>query len=65
MILLVRGAEELAVTLAALPGNGHRCVAMDVSDLDAWERFIAGIDRLDGLVTAAGVLGPVGPIDEL
>lgn len=64
LILLARGEEDLAATLAALPGNGHLSVAMDVSDLGAWERLVADIDRLDALVTAAGVLGPVGSIDE-
>jgi NAD(P)-dependent dehydrogenase (short-subunit alcohol dehydrogenase family) len=64
LVLLARGAEELEATVAALPGEGHRAVAMDVTDAAAWEELVAGLDRLDAVVAAAGVLGPVGPVEE-
>lgn len=48
------------------PGDGdHRALAIDVSDERAW-REAAGsgvLDGVDGLVTAAAALAPVGPID--
>jgi NAD(P)-dependent dehydrogenase (short-subunit alcohol dehydrogenase family) len=62
LVLVARGKAELEATRAALPGEGHTAHAFDVSDEDAWAEFAAGLDRLHGLVTAAGVLEPVGPI---
>jgi NAD(P)-dependent dehydrogenase (short-subunit alcohol dehydrogenase family) len=64
LVLVARGDGELEDAVAALPGDGHRGVAMDVSDLDAWQPLVARLDRLDGLVAAAGVLGPVGSAGE-
>ena len=76
-MLAERGAE---VTLAArdpaalnaavreLPGRGHRAIALDVSDLHGWPAAMAELDTgglLHGLVTAAGVLGPIGELGEI
>jgi NAD(P)-dependent dehydrogenase (short-subunit alcohol dehydrogenase family) len=62
LVLVARGEAELEATRAALPGEGHRAHAFDVSDEGAWAEVAAGLDRLHGLVTAAGVLEPVGPV---
>lgn len=62
LLLVARGEDELEATRAALAGEGHRARAFDVADEDAWRALAAGLDRLDGLVTAAGVLEPVGPV---
>jgi len=64
LLLVARGESDLEATVEALPGTGHRGVAMDVTDLDAWTELVAGLERLDGLVAAAGVLGPVGSLGD-
>jgi NAD(P)-dependent dehydrogenase (short-subunit alcohol dehydrogenase family) len=64
LVLVARGEKDLQAMIAALPGDGHQAVAMDVTDTVAWAGLIAGLDRLDALVAAAGVLGPVGPVED-
>jgi NAD(P)-dependent dehydrogenase (short-subunit alcohol dehydrogenase family) len=63
LLLVARGAAALDEARAALPGGPHETVALDVSDEDAWQELAGRVGQLDGLVTAAGVLDPVGPID--
>ncbi len=66
--LVARDQAALASALANLPGEGHRTLAFDVSDADAWIGAMRTLDRsgaLQGLVCAAGVLGPVGRLDEV
>jgi NAD(P)-dependent dehydrogenase (short-subunit alcohol dehydrogenase family) len=63
LILVAR--SSLAGVVNRLPGGPHESLEMDVRDTDAWERFrdrLAPAGLLHGLVTAAGVIGPVGPI---
>jgi NAD(P)-dependent dehydrogenase (short-subunit alcohol dehydrogenase family) len=60
--LLARDEAELERAREALPGEGHECFAMDVADEDAWQRLAASLGDLQGLVCAAAVLDPVGPI---
>jgi NAD(P)-dependent dehydrogenase (short-subunit alcohol dehydrogenase family) len=62
LLLVARGAAALDEARAALPGGPHETAALDVSDEDAWQELAGRVGRLDGLVTAAGVLDPVGPI---
>jgi NAD(P)-dependent dehydrogenase (short-subunit alcohol dehydrogenase family) len=67
VIVAARGAEEIDDTLAALPGGPHRGLRLDVAAQDAWSEALPEIagDRLDGLVTAAGILGPIGTLQEI
>lgn len=68
VIVIARGKDGLAEAVGSLHGTGHKGISMDVSDPPAWEDAIAHIDAgapLHGLVTAAGVLGPIGSLDEL
>jgi NAD(P)-dependent dehydrogenase (short-subunit alcohol dehydrogenase family) len=60
--LMARDQAELALARAELPGEGHELIAMDVTDEDAWRRCGPLIEDLQGLVCAAAVLDPVGPI---
>ncbi len=63
-----RGRARLEDAIAALPGDGHRAVTLDVADTAAWEEAMGAVDAdgpLDGLLHAAGVLGPIGPIGEI
>jgi 3-oxoacyl-[acyl-carrier protein] reductase len=60
--LIARGAEELEATRAALRGQGHEIHPMDVADEGAWEKLAHRLGDVHGLVCAAAVLEPVGPI---
>lgn len=65
LVLIARDAEALAALRAELPGGAHELVALDVADEQAWAAAAGALapeGRLDGLVTAAGVLAPIGPV---
>jgi 3-oxoacyl-[acyl-carrier protein] reductase len=70
VVIASRGTEALAAALAELggEGSGHQAIALDVADQSAWEQALHPLDAggpLDGLVAAAGVLGPIGSIAEV
>jgi polyisoprenyl-phosphate glycosyltransferase len=62
LVLVARGAAALEETCSALPGAGHSWRAFDVADDDAWRSNTADLDELFGLVCAAAVIAPIGPI---
>lgn len=64
-LILVARSSSLQDVAARLPGGPHQIEALDVRDADAWERSrhrLAPDGVLHGVVTAAGVIDPVGPI---
>jgi NAD(P)-dependent dehydrogenase (short-subunit alcohol dehydrogenase family) len=66
VVLAARTRERVEAAVAALPGAGHAGLVLDVADAAAWPAAMAAVDAggpLDGVVTAAGVLGPIGPAD--
>jgi 3-oxoacyl-[acyl-carrier protein] reductase len=67
VLVAARGAEEIDATVAALPGGPHNGIRLDVASAPAWTAALAEITsgQLDGLVTAAGILGPIGSLDEV
>jgi 3-oxoacyl-[acyl-carrier protein] reductase len=68
VVVVARGTEAIDAALDALDGSGHEGISLDVSDPRAWEDAAVRIDaggKLHGLVTAAGVLGPIGALDDL
>ena len=68
VIVAARNLHEVRATIDALPGDGHRALGLDVSDDAAWAGVVAEIESsgaLDGLVTAAGILGPIGSLEEI
>ena len=68
MIVAARGIEAIEAAIAALEGSGHEGISIDVSDPRAWENAAIRIDaggELHGLVTAAGILGPIGTLEKL
>jgi NAD(P)-dependent dehydrogenase (short-subunit alcohol dehydrogenase family) len=68
VVVAARGADAVNEAVAGLAGSGHQGLILDVSDPAAWESGMEAIDEqgpLHGLVTAAGILGPIGPLDEL
>ena len=54
LVLVARGTGALEDAIASLPGDGHRWLAFDVGDEDAWRRHSEDFAELAGLVTAAG-----------
>ena len=60
--LLARGERALEQVCDELPGEGHVSFAMDVADEDAWQQIAPHLVDVRGLVCAAGMLDPVGPI---
>jgi NAD(P)-dependent dehydrogenase (short-subunit alcohol dehydrogenase family) len=68
VLLAARSADALAAALAELPGEGHARIVLDVSVAAQWPAAMEAVDRqgaLHGLVCAAGVLGPVGPLEDV
>lgn len=62
LVLVARGAEPLQEAVASLGAGRHTCHAFDVSDEDGWDQV--ELEELHGLVCAAAVMDPIGPIDE-
>jgi NAD(P)-dependent dehydrogenase (short-subunit alcohol dehydrogenase family) len=62
VVLVARGREALETTRVDLPGEGHEVHALDVSDETGWQALAGGLGELHGLVCAAAVLDPVGPV---
>lgn len=66
VVLAARGSAALEEALLRdLGGEGHHALVLDVGEPSAWEAAMAAIDAegsLEGVVAAAGVLGPVGPL---
>jgi NAD(P)-dependent dehydrogenase (short-subunit alcohol dehydrogenase family) len=60
--LVARTERELERARAGLPGDGHQLVALDVADEGAWERLAPDLGHVQGLVCAAAVLDPIGPV---
>jgi 3-oxoacyl-[acyl-carrier protein] reductase len=68
VVIAGRGEPALRDARAQLGDGDHETLALDVSDASAWGEAMARIDAggpLHGLVTAAGVLGPVGTLDAI
>jgi NAD(P)-dependent dehydrogenase (short-subunit alcohol dehydrogenase family) len=68
VIVAARGSEAIQVALDSLEGAGHEGISIEVSDPRSWQDAAARIDaggELHGLATAAGILGPIGALDEL
>jgi NAD(P)-dependent dehydrogenase (short-subunit alcohol dehydrogenase family) len=62
VVVAARGEAAVHEVVAELPGDGHRGVVLDVALEASWEAAVADVGRpLHGLVTAAGVLAPIGP----
>jgi NAD(P)-dependent dehydrogenase (short-subunit alcohol dehydrogenase family) len=61
---VARDRDGLDGCVAALAGGGHRALAIDVSDEGAWmaDSALEVLHAVDGVVTAAALLPPVGPI---
>ncbi len=68
VVIAARSVEAIDAGLSRLDGSGHQALRLDVSDERAWQAAIAEIDTagsLHGLVTAAGMLGPIRQLEDL
>ena len=68
VIVAARGIEAIEAAVDSLEGTGHERISLDVSNPAAWEETAVRIDaggELHGLVTAAGILGPIGALEQL
>ncbi len=66
--IAARTSARVHKAVASLPGSGHLGLGLDVADPAQWVPAVAALDvagALHGLVTAAGVQGPVGMLEEL
>jgi NAD(P)-dependent dehydrogenase (short-subunit alcohol dehydrogenase family) len=64
--VVARNREEVQASIASLTGEGHFALAFDVSKPEAWAPAVAALDKagpLNGVVTAAAELGPIGRLD--
>lgn len=67
VVVVARGDEAIKVP-DRLTGEGHEGVRLDVADEAAWLAAMEAIDaggQLNGLVAAAGVLGPIGALEDV
>lgn len=62
VMLLAREQRTLEAARLKLAGDGHEVFALDVSDEVSWQRLAPRLEQVHGLVCAAAVLDPVGPI---
>jgi NAD(P)-dependent dehydrogenase (short-subunit alcohol dehydrogenase family) len=60
--LLARDQHALELACAALPGEGHEALKLDVADEGGWERLASDLGNVQGLVCAAAIIDPVGPL---
>jgi NAD(P)-dependent dehydrogenase (short-subunit alcohol dehydrogenase family) len=68
LVVAAREPEALAEAVRGLTGSHHQSIVLDVSDAAAWsaaERAIDAGGEVHGLVTAAGVPGPIGALEDL
>ncbi len=59
---MARGGSDLERTCAELAGAGHRTLMLDVADERGWERLGSEFEDVRGLVCAAAILDPIGPV---
>jgi NAD(P)-dependent dehydrogenase (short-subunit alcohol dehydrogenase family) len=62
VVLAARHEDALLRAVGELPGQGHEALVLDVADEDRWRSVAPRLTTVDGLVCAAGILDPVGPI---
>lgn len=59
VVVAARERSAIDATVAALPGDGHEGLVLDVGDAAAWDA--AALGDLAGVVCVAGTIGPIGP----
>lgn len=64
VVVVARSRADVDSSVAGLSGEGHRALALDVADEEGWIAAAnsGALQGIDGLVSAAAVLAPVGPV---
>jgi NAD(P)-dependent dehydrogenase (short-subunit alcohol dehydrogenase family) len=64
VVVVARSRADVERVAAELPGEDHSALALDVGNEAAWAAAAAGgaLEGVDGVVCAAAVLEPVGPL---
>jgi 3-oxoacyl-[acyl-carrier protein] reductase len=64
VVVVGRSAADVESCVAALHGAGHSALPLDVAEQEHWRAAAeaGALAEIDGLVTAAAVLTPVGPV---
>jgi NAD(P)-dependent dehydrogenase (short-subunit alcohol dehydrogenase family) len=64
VLAVARNREDVERVAAELPGEDHGALALDVADEEAWATAAkeGALEGIDGVVCAAAVLEPVGPL---
>ena len=64
VVVVARSQGDVERCAAELPGAGHSALALDVGEERGWQTAAASgaLEGVDGVVSAAAVLTPVGPI---
>jgi NAD(P)-dependent dehydrogenase (short-subunit alcohol dehydrogenase family) len=65
VVIAARGERLAREAAAALPGSGHEALRLHVGDAGEWTSMADTVAELDGVVHAAGVIGPVGRLTEV
>jgi 3-oxoacyl-[acyl-carrier protein] reductase len=63
--LCARGADALEEVRSGMPGDGHRVLVLDTADAGAWAAAGPDLQDVTGVVCAAGVIGPIGALEQL
>jgi NAD(P)-dependent dehydrogenase (short-subunit alcohol dehydrogenase family) len=59
---MARDQQALELACAELAGDGHQSLKLDVADEDGWGLLGAELADVQGLVCAAAILEPIGPV---
>jgi NAD(P)-dependent dehydrogenase (short-subunit alcohol dehydrogenase family) len=64
VVVVARSRAAVEGAVAELPGEGHRALALDVAEEEGWRAAAeeGALQGVAGLVSAAAVLAPVGPV---
>jgi NAD(P)-dependent dehydrogenase (short-subunit alcohol dehydrogenase family) len=65
VIVAARHYSTVDQAVQSLEGDGHTGIALNVAEEQSWDEAMNEIDEtggIDGLVAAAGVIGPIGPV---
>lgn len=55
-IITARNAERLKQTLDSLPGDGHRMIISDLSEVEAIDNLVSDLPKVNGVVCCAGIV---------
>jgi NAD(P)-dependent dehydrogenase (short-subunit alcohol dehydrogenase family) len=63
VVLVARNTDDLNAAAARIPGA--RAIALDITDIEGVQHAVSSLATLDVLVNAAGVIEPIGPVEQV